>query len=356
MQKKTILILGCLTVFLLAIAVIFSSSNPSSHQFEQTNTVFFPHFEKELENVTKVELKKNSDSFSVVKQDKGWVIPSKDNYPVDIEVVRAHLIALATMKKLEPKTSKAERYTRLAVQDINMKQTEEDKKQGYIQPTLVTVDTKEKQAFTQVIIGDYRYVDAYKTNHYVRLVDNKQSWLVQTTQKIQTSWRDWVNRKIDPILADDVQSFEVIEGKKSKLKITKEKKEDKDFKVSGKKKNQKIKSQFEINSIAQIASDLEFDDVVSEQTFKTKEKVKQVSQSIFKSFSGFSVEYSLFKQEGKKNYWLKVVAKATKSDQDVDQQVLKKVNELNQKYGSWVFLISEWAGKRLSKEKKDILE
>ena len=71
----------------------------------------------EINDLTEVSIYKAGKTVTL-KSDAGqWVIAEYKNYPVDTGKLRQLLLSLADARKLEEKTSKAEMYRQLGVED-----------------------------------------------------------------------------------------------------------------------------------------------------------------------------------------------------------------------------------------------
>jgi len=91
MKKKQLLILSGIFVFLLLVILIFENPfKKSDYQKKiETATKLFPDFNKD--EVSKIEIIAKGATTVLTKQDEQWVVTTMDDYPADMESVKALL-------------------------------------------------------------------------------------------------------------------------------------------------------------------------------------------------------------------------------------------------------------------------
>jgi hypothetical protein len=87
MKNKQLLILSGIFVFLLLVVLIFENPFRKSDYQKKVEeaTTLFPNFNKE--QVAKIEIVAKSETTTLSKQNKQWVVASMDNYPADNDSV-----------------------------------------------------------------------------------------------------------------------------------------------------------------------------------------------------------------------------------------------------------------------------
>lgn len=122
MTSKTLVILAGATIVIAGGAYLVSSSRSGgvASAVSGGNQALFPELEVKGDGVTAIRIRSGADETLVHKTDKGWTIASRDDYPADLEKVRALVAALAGARIAETKTSKPDFYERLGVQDVDV--------------------------------------------------------------------------------------------------------------------------------------------------------------------------------------------------------------------------------------------
>lgn len=120
MTSKTLIILAGAAAVVAAGAYVVSTgrSGGVSSAGVAGTALLFPELDAKGDSVTSITIRSGGNETLIRKLDKGrWGIASRDDYPAEVEKVQQLVQALAQAKVAETKTSKAELYDRLGVQD-----------------------------------------------------------------------------------------------------------------------------------------------------------------------------------------------------------------------------------------------
>lgn len=272
------------------------------------------------------------------KKGSGWGIKERAGYPADAEKVRALMVRLTQSDLLEAKTSKADRYVLVELEDPAGK----DAKSRSIR----ALDAK-GAVIADVVVGKRR-PDAFgagKGGTYVRKPSDPQTWLASGEIDAPTSVRDWVK----------LQAFDTDSGKVDKLTVEVEGEEplkaergtDKEAKVAfvgvppdGK----KLKDVYAANSLMRAASSIELEDV---RKLAATPSTKDVSKVTFETAAGLKVTHTIRKEQDA--YWLSIVAAG-------EGDAKKVAEETNAQVGGWEFKISGGKAESLLKRRVDLID
>jgi hypothetical protein len=106
-RRRNLLALGAAALISLVAAGIALKLRANEGQPHFAPTEFLPGFAAQVNHATRIHIVSRSGSFDVTyTADKGWVLPSRGNYPADFEEVRHTLIGLAALETIEPKTAR----------------------------------------------------------------------------------------------------------------------------------------------------------------------------------------------------------------------------------------------------------
>jgi hypothetical protein len=118
MTSRRLLILGLAAIVAIVAGVWLAGRQGSSGTSAATGALY-PGLKEQLNAVNAVRLYKAGDArvVELVRKDDAWKVSDRDNYPADESKVRKLLIALADAKIAEQKTSDAQQYATLGVED-----------------------------------------------------------------------------------------------------------------------------------------------------------------------------------------------------------------------------------------------
>ncbi|GEM_PF-1317962 len=145
-----------------------------------------------------------------LKETSSWGINEKDNYPASDEKVRGLVRSVINVRSIEAKTSNAEWYPKLGVQDplIQKPLVVDPTTQAPIDPAisakadhaghLVSLEDASGKPLARLIIGkkqDAANWDPAKAITYVRPADQAQSHAARATFQIPMEPTDWIKRQ-----------------------------------------------------------------------------------------------------------------------------------------------------------------
>src|SRR5687768_12739 len=119
MTSRKLLVLATVAVVAVGAGLWLAGRQTSTPSSE--SAVLYPELKKELEAVTAVRIIKAGGNTAVElkRSESGWTVSERANYPADDAKLRKLVTSLADAKLLEEKTSKAESYATLGVEDIS---------------------------------------------------------------------------------------------------------------------------------------------------------------------------------------------------------------------------------------------
>jgi len=153
--------------------------------------------------VAKVTLTTPEGSFSLVRVSPGrWVTPERADYPVAVDQVRDLIVALADMRLIEPKTTRADRYARLEVEDVGG----EDAKSR-----LIKLESADGQTLAEAIVGKQRprLTGTEAAGTYIRRPGEAQSWLASGGLPLEPAVTDWLVDEVVDLEGERIRRIEV---------------------------------------------------------------------------------------------------------------------------------------------------
>ncbi len=355
MNAKYLSVLTIVAGVLLGIALL-SAPNKSVHKEAELGKLF-PDFADKMAEVSTVNIRSASGEINVQQLDKKWVLTEKDSYPIQVEKIKALLLALSDLEKIEAATSKAELYTRVNVEDVTAKEAKS---------VQVTAKNASGQSLLSIIIGMSKPAkgDSTRREIFVRIPDDKQSWRVLGALSIDRTAIDWLDTILVDDNADDIQAVDIKNAAES-IQFAKPAKGS-EFELAALPVGATLKKEANLNLIAALTSNLTFDDVLKAE--KVDFNATPI-QATFKRFDGVNIEMTVVKKE--KLYYAKFAAsftapaKETKTDAKPEElkaaeEAIKKSQEFvetfNAKVKGWAYAVPDYKMQRLEIKHADLYE
>jgi hypothetical protein len=284
MTSRRLLILGVLA--LVAIVAAFLLANRQSAAPAGTlPAALYPDLKAQLDAVDTVRIYKAGDARAVelVRTKDGWVVAERDGYSADAVKVRKLLLALAEAKPVEQKTSSAEHYAKLGVEDVS-------------QPTAsgARIELHGQKLPVNLIVGK---PGGGPQAMYVRRVGEPASWLINQTLDTSSTPDAWLRKEIIDVSADRTQSAAVTIGGGAKgYNAAKQTRADADFKVDSVPRGKELSSPAAANGVASALTGLTLADVRSAKDFAAE---KPAAHATLKTFDGLVVDADGWVKDGK---------------------------------------------------------
>ena len=148
------------------------------------------------QSVDKIEISNAQGLLIEAKLQQGqWRLVNDNDYPAEQSKLAELVNSLAIAKRLQAKTTKAEYYSRLGLQDIAIEDS---------MATEVTLLTNSGKNW-RILVGK---TPANGGGQYVRISNDKQSWLIDQTLSVPLSLNEWL---IQPILPESLAAFQYVE-------------------------------------------------------------------------------------------------------------------------------------------------
>ena len=377
-NNKSIIILAAIAL-VAVIATLLSGGE--EHQIEKSGSKVFPKLMNRINDITYIKVQRSDQSLTLNLVDNSWRLQEKNNFPANINKVRELAIGMANFTYVEPKTSKAENYAKLGVQDPS---------QPHAGSTQVSLGASEKDLLADIILGNSKpaKADSSQSDIYMRLPGQAQSWLIMGMVSPQWQASQWLQTELLKLKPARVKSIKVNHENGEEVYIYREHSSERNYTLSGRKASEKLKSDFELNNIASSFATLVLDDVFSNSDKKPGEKPTFAAR--LTTFDGLEIELTSYKQAGEEELYLSTLKasfnetvyteskekaaqlrasadtaaddenKAKKPAPSIDMNTLDDVraeaDRLNQSWQGWVYQLPAFRNKNIGKLKKDLLD
>jgi len=281
MTPKSFLTLTGVTVLgvIAAASTVVYESRVSSRTIV-VDEPLFPALVERANEVSHVTYRTPWEDATVALVDGVWVFVNKNNYPVQTGNVRNLVAAVASLRRLEPKTDDPEKYHRLAVEDV--------KSEGAASRELV-MTTADGTVLAAVIIGRMSDVMRFDPlgGTYIREVGESQSWLVRGNIALPPTPLDLMRRQVVHIPGPHIRELEIFEGGESVLHVEKFKDDADVMRYSLIPPNEEIRAaDGAVKQLASAVVSFNFEDVVLASEIDFPAEARQIA---FRTFKGMEV-------------------------------------------------------------------
>jgi hypothetical protein len=200
--------------------------------------LLYPELKKQLDSVTAVRIYKAGDARAVeiARKDATWSVSERGGYPADAAKLRKLLLALADAKIFEQKTSSAENYKSLGVEDTSVAEA-----------TGVRIELAGTPKPVNLIVGK---PGGGAQSQYVRRAGEAPSWLISTSIENASTPDAWLEKDIIDVGADRVQSAAITTAGAKTYTAAKSSRADANFSVDGVPKGKELSAPSAANGLA----------------------------------------------------------------------------------------------------------
>jgi hypothetical protein len=275
--------LGFALLTLAVIGVAWKISQDKAPQTEISRSQLYPGLLDRLNDVARVRLSSTDDTTLLARESEGWVLASKDGYPVNGAAVRRTVLQVAGLRVVEPKTATPERYARLGVADIDGADAA---------GTLVELLAADDAALARLIVGNASDT-AGTPRHYVRRAEEAQSWLVEGALAVPADPIPWVDAGIVDIDTARVAEVRIEPAEGAPIVIRKAERDDNFFALESVPTGFEPKSKATVSSGGAVLLDLRFNDVASAAAVADRAPLRTVTVRTFDGLAATMKDYAL---------------------------------------------------------------
>jgi hypothetical protein len=350
MRQSSLFALFGATVIAVVIAVLVSLGGSTAANDPRINQPVLADLPKRLDQIARLTVIHGDAKTTLLRDQSGWIVEQKDDYPADAGKIRQILLGLAALRYAEPKTAKPALYSRLDLDDP-------DKKGSDAQ--LITLSDAKRQLMGEIIVGKRRY-DIFGGGNdgiYVRKPGEVQSWLADGSLTLPTGTLDWLDREITMIKADRIAAARFVAPDNAVVVIARDKPGAPFALAGGVPKGQKLKSADALTDLARALDYFSLDDVAPAMTVPFPDK--GISQAVYTTFDGLSLTVSMIERDEiakdngkdvtKKKYWVKILAIGT-------GKAAPEASALNRRLLPWAFAVPEFKATNFKTRIGDLLE
>ena len=170
-SKSFLIFLIFTTVVVIAAGIsIASRYNATTSGFLEERV--FEGFSKKFSNVDEIIVQDKDKTIKVKRSGENWLMVGRSDYRASSEAVRNILVGVAELRLKEPKTERANLYSRLAVRDVS---------EPGAKSTLLTIKDKNGDVLATLLVGreTSEVSGASDVGRYIRKPGEARSWLAE---------------------------------------------------------------------------------------------------------------------------------------------------------------------------------
>ncbi|MFO1350454.1 MAG: DUF4340 domain-containing protein [Gammaproteobacteria bacterium] len=333
----------------------------------------YPGLQDKLNDVKALRISKGGNEVvaDLKRNEQGWVVANKHDYPANLEAVRKLLIDLGAAKVVETKTANPEFYARLGVEDVAGKEAK---------GVRLDIDGVDKPL--SLVVGDSPPNTGTAT--YVRRADEKESLLIGASLTPAKEAQSWMQQPVLDVPTARVQRVVIHHPDGESLTVTKDSPGDANFKLFNLQQGRELQYEGAANPIGSVLASLQLEDVVPASEFKPAEQTGGV-EAEFYTFDGTKISAKAFSKNDKHYVYLRAAydeeqakqfasvdkkdepakkdeaaAEADKKDEPAKEPAKPDPKEaaatLDKRLEPWVFVVSSYKYDQLNKRANDLLK
>lgn len=351
-RVRSLTYLAGATGFAVLLAAIALMQRASTGEPAFKPVRMFANLEKQVEDVTAIQVETKAASFNVVRDAQGlWTLPDRAKYPADFNTVRKTILGLAELDLVAAKTNRADWQEKLGLGlpksgGAGTLVTLKDSK-GEVLATLITGVSAEGES-----AGGRQAV-------YVRRPNEAQTYVARGTFSATTDQTQWLDKTFVELARDRVKTVAMKPFKGKPYTVTREKPEDANFRiVEAIPAGRQLRTETEANGIGNALLGLSFEDV------KSQSLVDFANAASFNvaTFDGLNVTYKIVEKD--RDFWVAIEAAANPvappppakpGATQLKPDVPKEAKEINGLVGGWAYKIPRYKGTLMTAPMEDLL-
>lgn len=371
MKQNTLFALGGLTVLIAGAAAWVASRAPAGQSSPATEGgLVLSALRARVNDVAQVQITTASESFTLARGASGWGLADKGGYPVDAGRVKALVVGLAELELVEEKTSNAELWPKLELQDPTSAPDAPSER--------VKLTDASGAALADVIVGRSEYGAGNQSTVFVRKADGGPALEALGRVTVEGRAANWLDKQVAKLERARVRDVTISHPDGHVLKVFRAAPELQDFSVADLPEGAELSWAGIAGGVAGALEYLSLEDVVpaSQATFDEAQAVT----ARFTTFDGLAITARTVEQEGK--VYLKVQSAYDASLRAPDavgpppapegegeaeappppaalkavEEVQKEADTTQTRVAEWVYVLPGYSASNLRKRLDDLLK
>ncbi len=307
----------------------------------------FPDLAAEIESVDRLVVESRHGRMTVKRTAAGWVLAESDNHPVQNKVVQKTLFGLSELRKVEPKTQKKERYSRLALQYPTVKNAESKR---------VQVFDKDQKPLADILVGNENLLLQVirEGGLYIRKPGEAQTWLAGGDLTVSGEPKDWLAGPIIDIPKGRIAKAIVTHPLGDTMVVVKDTEAKRGFSLEGLGPDEKLISDFYPSDIGRALADLE---MIDARRYRPGQFPKgAIIRAEFLTIDGLVVRLEMARQDGAD--WIRIASVTVSPDRATRSAagIAEEAAAIRKSTDGWVYSVPEFESVHLKRNRAAIVE
>lgn len=359
MRSRSLITLALATIVAVVAAAASVYVRQSQARLPEMSGLLFPGLVDQVNDVATLQIVSPEGTYTIArKSGEDWAMKEKYGYPVRFETVKQAVVGVASLKPLEAKTAKPDRFHKIRVNDP----TKDAKAPGL--GTLVRLVDDKGGEIAAVVIGKTRSVKTTDREgwYYVREAGEAQTWLASGRVEAHENFDRWLDSEMVTVARDRMRAASTIQADGATVNISRPSPEQTDFNLDEIPEDAKLIHETIPNSLGSALGFVTFEDVkpASELDFAN------VGKAIFRTFDGLVVTVDVI-PDGEKAWIrysaafdedgirLEQVPETRKKRMKNAEAVKQEVERINTRFGSWTYRVAKFKADDLTMQISDMV-
>ncbi len=287
MVNRSLLVLVAVTLAIITLAWNITANRAPSTLIAKE--VLYPNLVNAVNTVVQIEVHDNEQLTEIKLDDQQWKLTSAAGYAAEASKVKALVLSIAELEVLETKTSLAERYPRLGVEDVDQNGAESRR---------VALKNASGETLVDLIVGKRKASPSASRSAvsalYVRKIGTPESLLVEGNVVADADPSGWWDDNLLDVESDRIRQIRIERPDSDPIVLAREA-FDADFALIHIPVGKKLKSAAVLGSMANALSNLSFDNVSNSATVTVPAKTTTTTYS---AFDGLVITATLVEADG----------------------------------------------------------
>jgi len=336
-RGRKLIYLGGATLLLAALAgvAIYQRAGDTAPTFQAQPVV--PGLNDTINNIGEVAIETRDGSFHARRTEDGnWVIPERNNFPANVQMVRSASVGMAELEAIEQRTAQPELFERL----------------GLVAPedggaaTRVVLRNREGDVMGDILVGNTQGINDPQGlgRFYVRRTGENQTWLARGSMTVQRDPAAWLDKNILSIERDRIRSatYTPVEG--PAFTLARPTVEEAEYQLEALPAGRELSYPGVTYGAATAISNFTFDDV----RVMTEIDFEDATQAVFETFDGLQITLRIAEDGGA--HWASLMAASTG---DAERQM--EADSINIAAHGWAFEVPEFTAQTFQTSRDSLL-
>lgn len=292
MRATSFLVLTAVTLGVTVAAGVAVVREESPRSAIETGGPVLPGLLDRLGEVSAVVVREADKQVTIHRIEGGWGVAERNDYPVPADKVRELVRQIVQLEKVEAKTARPERYSRLSVDEPSAPNAKSKE---------VVLQKADGTPLARLIVGAPASGVGGEGGTFVRVSGDAQAWLARGALAPSVEPRDWIERRLVQIPVADIKQVKIVQPGGSTLTAIREGSEGTSFKLAELPAGAKLARPDAIESLVEPFGELTIEDIEpSDEIAFPKDKTMRISIT---RNDGGKVALEVFEEEGR--HWLR---------------------------------------------------